>query len=82
MGTWTKKQKTPLSNPEIETDIPLPDDKRKRYDWDKMQVGNAFFTESDPHGAISFQHRHSDRRYIYRLAVKNGRRGWRVWRKS
>lgn len=79
--SWNKKQQTDLSNPEIETSIPLPTDKRKRYDWDKMEVGHSFFTESDPHGAMSFQRKtHPERKYTYRLATKGKKRGWRVWR--
>lgn len=73
-----KRPVTPIIN----TDIPFPVDRRKRYDWDKMEVGHSFFTEADPGGAINFQHKQGPARYMARTVVENRRKGWRVWRKS
>lgn len=71
-----------VHKPTIQTDVPFPEDKRKRYDWDKMEVGHSFFTESDPGGAISFQHKNGTARYAARYLVEKKKRGWRVWRKE
>jgi len=69
---------------EIEKDIPIPKNRRRKYPFDKMKVGDSFYVkdERDPSNIVSSLcgcvriKRYADKKF--RTQIENG--GVRIWR--
>lgn len=77
----------------VEKDVPLPpsDIGKKKYPWQKMNIGDSFFiavADGDEitrvrgllNGGLQFRRRRYGERHATRSVVENGIRGVRVWR--
>lgn len=67
----------PLYAVKIESNIPLPADRRSpKYPWRQMRIGDSFFVE----GVRNFNPGHASTRTGYRFTVHRVKGGCRVWR--
>jgi hypothetical protein len=64
---------------QIDHDKPIPADRRSKYPWEQMAVGDSFFAPKKPQYLFSSCKNKSrgGRRYIVRT-VEGGCRVWRV----
>lgn len=68
----------------IENDVPLDTTRYVRWPFDRMSVGQSFFTEIDEKrvrgAAYRFAKTHAGFKFACRQVTESGRHGMRVWR--
>jgi hypothetical protein len=69
-------------NIEIEDDIPVPTTPRSKYPFEEMVIGQSFFAPGVTSVNRQYWERITGRKFLTRLAVKDGVNGMRCWRTS
>jgi hypothetical protein len=65
----------------IEKDIPLPPERRSRYPWNAMQVGDSFFVDNEVQGRkLRGAANAASKRLKKKFAVRRVTGGYRCWR--
>lgn len=68
----------------IDQGIPIPNagcgHGRKRYPWDKMEVGDSFLHESEKPSSVSGQASMAGSRLGFKFSTRKTEEGYRVWR--